>query len=75
MLMGFGSKVMGIYDIYVNWFWPYASYQNAVVTTLIIGDFGDKKCPTTVALKSRVIKTHRLLRYRADASQLITHQI
>lgn len=38
MLMGVGSKVMGIYDTYVNWFWPYASDQNAVVTTLIIGE-------------------------------------
>lgn len=54
MLMGVGSKVMGIYDTYVNCFWPYASDQIAVVTTLITGEIkfkpdaigsGDKKCP------------------------------
>lgn len=52
MLMGVGSKVMGIYDTYVNWFWPYASDQNAVVTTLIIGEIK----PDAIAVVTKSVR-------------------
>lgn len=49
MLMGVGSKVMGIYD----------SDQNAVVTTLIIGEIK----PDAIAVVTKSVRPHRLSNY------------
>lgn len=54
MLMGVGSKVMGIYDTYVNCFWPYASDQNAVI--------GEIK-PDAIAVVTKSVRPHRLSNY------------
>lgn len=50
MLMGVGSKVMGIYDTYD---------QNAVVTTLIIGEIKSD----AIAVVTKSVRPHRLSNY------------